>query len=469
MQENTWPIFFRDQIKIGDLSSNVAICCLWTKRSILEKRIDPKKYAALGNLYSRDGINYVIRNILANPRIRYLVLWRRDRAGSGDSLSKFFVHGISDDHLIRGTDVQLDKTIDQNAIEVLRKSVELLDMRDTNVDHIEQAVQACKPLSAFGRSRTFPIWEPQVHHFPAENNGFIVRGKTVADAWVQLLSIIMDFGHIEQTAYSLRQKEILGLMSIITHEEPDKPTIPAWMQIDSEKINEYTAHLFDDSIDDDLAYTYGARLLNYEGIDQIAYIVDELEKTSFSRRCVASLWQPKVDTISDSPPCLNLVQAMIRGDSLHLTVYIRSNDMFRAWPYNAYSLRKLQKAIADQVGIHKLGDLVIISESAHIYEDCLEKAQNIVDSNLDSARKKPTFRRDPRGSFAVQLSGKTISVLHYGPNQERLHEFRGNSKSELFRQINPFVSTVDHGLYLGAELQKAETALRNGWTYVQDA
>ncbi len=86
-----------------------------------------------------------------------------------------------------------------------------------------------------------------------------------------------------------------------------------------------------------------------------------------SRRAIAFTWDVVDDINAKSAPCLDLVNAIVQDNKLFLTCYIRSNDMYRAWPQNAFGLRQIQKIIADGVGI-KMGKLCIVSNSAHIYE-----------------------------------------------------------------------------------------------------
>ena len=61
-------------------------------------------------------------------------------------------------------------------------------------------------------------------------------------------------------------------------------------------------------------------------------MAEDLRRFRFSRRSVASLWDPRSDPGSEDPPCVDFVQASVRDDKLHLTAYIRSNDIYRAWP-----------------------------------------------------------------------------------------------------------------------------------------
>ncbi|MBC8217695.1 MAG: hypothetical protein H8E73_04465, partial [Planctomycetes bacterium] len=65
--------------------SNVAICTLWTEKKKILKNVSDEKYNICGNLYNANGINYIIKNVLANPLIRYIVLCGRDLRFSGEA------------------------------------------------------------------------------------------------------------------------------------------------------------------------------------------------------------------------------------------------------------------------------------------------------------------------------------------------------------------------------------------------
>ena len=88
-----WPICFRERLRIGNLESNVGIVTLWTPVERILKDIPDGTYAIAGQLYTKRGVNFIFRNILANPRIRYLIVCGADRAGSGEALLNFQVFG----------------------------------------------------------------------------------------------------------------------------------------------------------------------------------------------------------------------------------------------------------------------------------------------------------------------------------------------------------------------------------------
>ena len=53
-----------------------------------QKLLPRSLYSVIGNLYTTYGLNYLIRNVLANPRIRYIILPGPDLTGSGGGIDK---------------------------------------------------------------------------------------------------------------------------------------------------------------------------------------------------------------------------------------------------------------------------------------------------------------------------------------------------------------------------------------------
>ena len=81
-----WPLYFRDNLTFGDLDHPVAICSLWMKQARLAESLSPDSFSILGNLYSKDGLNYLLRNVLAHPTIRAIILCGPDLTQSGAAL-----------------------------------------------------------------------------------------------------------------------------------------------------------------------------------------------------------------------------------------------------------------------------------------------------------------------------------------------------------------------------------------------
>ena len=136
-------------------------------------------------------------------------------------------------------------------------------------------------------------------------------------------------------------------------------------------------------------YTYGNRYLDYarcgldgsiqngdgdgSGINQLSEsVVKRLINSPSSRRAVMVAWNPILDLAESDPPCVDLVQFLLRDGILSATAYIRSNDMLLAWPSNAYGLSGFMDVAASDINKRTgkqiiTGSLTTISTSAHCY------------------------------------------------------------------------------------------------------
>ena len=128
----------------------------------------------------------------------------------------------------------------------------------------------------------------------------------------------------------------------------------------------------------DFDYTYGERLNAWgeEGINQIDYVISKLRESPNSRRAVATTWDPRKDTKVDEVPCLNHFVFMVREEFLDISVMIRSNDMYGAWPANVYALGELLSHVSYKVN-RKPGTVTTLSVNAHIYKNDWSKAKSV--------------------------------------------------------------------------------------------
>lgn len=123
-------------------------------------------------------------------------------------------------------------------------------------------------------------------------------------------------------------------------------------------------------------YTYGERLNAWgdEAINQIEYVITKLKENPNSRRAVATTWDPRKDTHVDEVPCLNHFVFMTRENSVDLSVMIRSNDMYGAWPANVYALGELLTYVSEKTNLVS-GTVTTLSVNAHIYKNDWSKAE----------------------------------------------------------------------------------------------
>ena len=471
-----WPIKYKELLTLGNLNSNVGVVCHWTRKDLIAEGLDKKTFAVAGQLYSRDlGISCIIRNVLAHPYIDILVLCGNEgvieETKSSQALLNLINNGVDENHFIIGSgQARIEKEIPIEKIALFRSRVKTVDLIGENDPlKIQQAISE-NLKEGLLQYETFVFPEPQKTEnleLPSESAVFVVRRSKVAECWIDILKNIMAFGTIKSSQYGEAQKELVDLITIIDGEDLNKPYLPGYLKLTENQIREYIPTITTAKKIEGAKYTYGQRLREYDGVDQIQDMIDLIAKTPYSRRAVASTWNVEFDRISDNPPCLDLVQVLVQNSKLYLTVYIRSNDMFLAWPENSFGILALQNLIVEgankknpELNLEK-GHIIIISASAHIYERNWEEVKKILKENP-----KLQCAWDPRGNFVIDVADGFINV--YNAADPVNLKWQGKSASELLDQMVFYVSQIPHAAYLGRELMRAEFAFKNSSKYIQD-
>lgn len=471
-----WPIFYRDELKIGNSDNPVALCTLWTRKEIVSNDIPEKSYALCGNLYTVQGINPLIKNVLAKPSIRYIVLCGADLMKSGDALVSFFSNGIDSNRKIVGASGRIDSNIPEEHLEKIKHQVEIIDMRGHEKE-MPESIAALESRRPLGEPVIIKELESSPVNIDSKEVAAKVKGGTVSQAWLKALDTVMKFGETKQSDYGVRQKEFIDLVAVI---EGDDTQVPEWLPMTKQDLDAYTESFFTADKPRGVDYTYGERLFRYtlshvpekflgeirETKDQIDVAAQLLKERPFTRRAVAFTLR-ETDAGAKHPPCLTQITFNIKDNRLVQTAVFRSHDIFGAWLLNVFALRKLQKRLAEQIGISP-GPLVVISQSAHIYENNWQEAKAILDRHHTD--KTVPFSEDEHGYFIIKVEDEII-VEHY--TKEGLpsgYIFRGKKAQPLYRRIcnEQLFSRMDHAAYIGHELARAEIVLRQGTKFVQD-
>lgn len=471
-----WPSRYKDLLLLGNFNSNIGVVCHWTLKNLIADGLKNKNYAVLGQLYSRDiGISSIIRNVLAHPYLDTLILCGNEGAIEETKSSKAFLNlmagGVDKNHcIIDSQNAKIEKEIFADKIDLFRQRVKIINLIGCNdTEKIQKTIDE-NFKSDSKKYETFIFPEPEKTEnleLPSESAVFVVRRQKVAECWIDILREIMLFGKIKGSQYGERQKEIIDMIAIVENEDLDNPYLPEYFHLTEKQIEDYIPTLTTAKTITGVKYTYGQRLRNHESVDQIQNIINVLSKTPFSRRAVASTWNVKLDSESENPPCIDLVQALVSQNKLSLTVYIRSNDMFLGWPENAFGILALQKLIVEEINKSnssekiRNGPIVTISSSAHIYERNWEEAKKLL-KNSDKLK----CAWDPRGYFIITVADEKIKV--YNSNDPANLKWEGTTAREIMDQIIFYVSIMPHAADLGMELMKAELALKYGGIYIQD-
>jgi thymidylate synthase len=141
----------------------------------------------------------------------------------------------------------------------------------------------------------------------------------------------------------------------------------------------------------ELGPVYGELWRNFEGVDQIAVLVDGLRKNPTSRRHILSGWHPKLADRVALPPCHTLSQFYVADGRLSCQLYQRSADVFLGVPFNIASYALLTHMLAQAAGldvgafIHTFGDV-------HIYNNHMDQ---VAEQMLRHPYPLPTLHLDP--------------------------------------------------------------------------
>ena len=144
-------------------------------------------------------------------------------------------------------------------------------------------------------------------------------------------------------------------------------------------------------------------------VDQIQYVIDEINRNPSSRRLVVSAWEPGNATTSKLPPCHYTFVFNVNNGRLNCHLTQRSGDIALGIPFNLAAYSILTQIIAQQVGL-ELGEFAHTIIDAHIY----------VGNKLNSTEKydhleglKEQLKREPLPLPTLKIAKKDINDLKF--------------------------------------------------------
>lgn len=165
----------------------------------------------------------------------------------------------------------------------------------------------------------------------------------------------------------------------------------------------------------ELGPVYGKQWRNFEGVDQISNLINDIKNNPNSRRLIVSAWNPKeIPEMAKSglPPCHTIFQFYVAEGKLSCQLYQRSADVFLGVPFNIASYALLVHMIA-QVCNLKLGDFVHTFGDAHIYSNHNEQVK------LQLSRKfkeLPTLVLNKEIKNIYDFKFEDIRIENYNPD-----------------------------------------------------
>lgn len=469
-----YPHYFKNELLQSNLNSNVAIVTLWTRKESVKEGLEKevlKKVSIIGQLYSSFGINYIIRNVALNPIIDTIILCGNDRTQSGNDFIKLSLENQF---------LQKELT---NFVPQFLENIRIVDLRGNEIDFpqlTEEIERSFNPeAKTWGEGQVFKEAKEEVNFYPSEGISFVCRKQRIFDTWVKSLEHIMRFGFLKTTQYS-SSRELINLIHVFD-EEPNAYDFSKFPKevVSHSILEKYIPQIVSDITIKGVEYTYGQRLFSLKGFNQIGNIIDKLKENKEGRRNVATTWDIEKDAASENPPCLSFITFLVQDEQLVGTFFMRSNDLYRAFPQNAMAFRKLQQYIAEEVGV-ALGKTCVISNSAHVYQenfnDVLEllKKEGYRGNWMPSTKNTCVWTQeneDPRGYIVISIDQeKQLIQAQHIINSKIVDSYSNTSALALGNDLLRYhvVEEASHVMDIAFELQKAEIALQNNLEYQQD-
>jgi thymidylate synthase len=191
-----------------------------------------------------------------------------------------------------------------------------------------------------------------------------VETRTLGEGWLEVSRRILEAG-ADATYDGQVTKELAQVTLAVAEPDPDDELIasladPEWLDWMRRNFTEP-----DDVPELGGARSYARRLRDYDGRDQVAWVIERLRSDPDTRSATITTFQPLADT--SYIPCVSLLDFWFAQGKLELVVYAHSLDFGKKAYGNLVELARLQHEVAAAVGA-PVGPLLIHAKSAHVYE-----------------------------------------------------------------------------------------------------
>lgn len=207
----------------------------------------------------------------------------------------------------------------------------------------------------------------------------LIKSITLAEAWERSIKeMVIRYKEGERLVPTERGDLSLEANNILL--KIDKPLADKRISAmyPYQKFSEdYSLHLFDQGYHKQVySRITDIAIDNNKKLNQTNEIIKKLKMEWFSRRAVISVWNPFEDIHSEHPPCICLLQFLVRDKRLCLTCTYRSNDAWLCAPADMIAITNMQKDIAEKLDL-QIGCYSHFAVSYHIYSSDLPLALDL--------------------------------------------------------------------------------------------
>ena len=221
-----------------------------------------------------------------------------------------------------------------------------------------------------------------------------IEGTTVNDVWEKAfdhLSLQAKEGHIQDSRDGEVVGELINTTFVVMDPTRNIVTSPirklpmryavgelAWYLSGTNKMEDIAqfAPKWEDLSDDGVTSNsaYGYRIKHMFGFDQWEYVKQLLIEHPDTRQAIIHIKDASNKPTKDVP-CTVYLQFLLRDGELHLSVHMRSNDIWMGVPYDMFTFCFLQMKMAMEIGA-KIRVYVHYAGSLHLYKRDFDKAMS---------------------------------------------------------------------------------------------
>ena len=158
------------------------------------------------------------------------------------------------------------------------------------------------------------------------NQPVTIFGETIGHAWISYLQEVAHNGHL----YHDGDVQIIERENITLHIERDDPADEILIDLaDKRVLDLYMRKMQEVEIVPELNASYGKRLFDQMGINQVEWVCNRLRLKPEAKSATITLMLP--DDPGPSIPCLVAVDFKLRDNTIHSKAFFRSQNACRAY------------------------------------------------------------------------------------------------------------------------------------------
>jgi hypothetical protein len=437
--EHTWHLHHLPKLEAANLESgDVAVCGSFSEPAGILGQLDRDRVAFVAPLDSRSDLEWLLRGLHLHPNVRHLVICGDDLRATGQALLALWGEGLCEQGRLPGSRGRLSAELDAAALDRLRSYVAARDHRREPLADVAARIAELPTVPAETEPRTLPnpvIPERKVFH--SRKTTFPLFSSDVGDAWLQLLNLALRIGIEKRAADGECWAEALN----------------AIVSLEARSAQEEHPPFLDFNRDD------------FDRYYQLDAVCDRLKQSLDTDLGTVVLLEAG-DVAGPSAPNLISATLDVVDGELFGSFVLRSADVYSDWPYQALALVRLQREVAERVGL-EVGTATFVIHAARLYERDWERAERVLEEHF----KRPLpLQVDPSGIFLFGNDGGEARAMLLDHDAGTIFWEEAFSNPEdlswYIVDVMPWL-LPQHIRYVGQECASLMRAIREGECYEQ--